>query len=94
MWTKRLRTYAHRRSELLVYLEYQAAICVCGRRIYQREGGKHSPPSVPGSNLTLNQINNEVVMWDRIVRRKRDAKLNIESARAKYPLRDPSLTFR
>ncbi|KAF8597499.1 signal peptidase 22 kDa subunit [Ceratobasidium sp. AG-I] len=39
-------------------------------------------------------MNNEVVMWDRIVRRKRDAKLNIESARAKYPLRDPSLTFR
>ncbi|CAE6397680.1 unnamed protein product [Rhizoctonia solani] len=37
---------------------------------------------------------NEVVVWDRIVRRKRDSKLNIETARAKYPIRDPSLSFR
>ena len=37
---------------------------------------------------------NEVVMWDRIVRRKRDGKLNIEAARAKYPIRDPSLSFK
>ncbi|KAG9125460.1 hypothetical protein FRC07_007502 [Ceratobasidium sp. 392] len=39
-------------------------------------------------------ISNEVVLWDRIVRRKRDSKLNIESARGRYSLKDPSLTFR
>ncbi|QRV94342.1 SPC22 domain-containing protein [Ceratobasidium sp. AG-Ba] len=39
-------------------------------------------------------ISNEVVLWDRIVRRKRDARLNLESARGRYALRDPSLTFR
>ncbi|CAE6413290.1 unnamed protein product [Rhizoctonia solani] len=39
-------------------------------------------------------FSNEVVIWDRIVRRKRDSKLNIEAARAKYPIRDPSLSFR
>ncbi|CAE6360506.1 unnamed protein product [Rhizoctonia solani] len=40
------------------------------------------------------QFSNEVVVWDRIVRRKRDSKLMIEAARAKYPIRDPSLSFR
>ncbi|KAG8678890.1 hypothetical protein FRC08_017399, partial [Ceratobasidium sp. 394] len=39
------------------------------------------------------RITNEVVLWDRIVRRKRDTKLNIESARGRYSLKDPSLTF-
>ncbi|CAE6540436.1 unnamed protein product [Rhizoctonia solani] len=39
-------------------------------------------------------FSNEVVIWDRIVRRKRDSKLMIEAARAKYPIRDPSLSFK
>lgn len=93
-WQNSRWTDVFDRSQPVVYLEYQAIICLCGRGIYKRKGGKYSSLKISGLKLTECQINNEVVIWDRIIRRKRDAKLNIESARAKYSLRDPSLTFR
>lgn len=36
------------------------------------------------------QLDNQVVIWDRIVRRKRDAKINIEGLKNKYAFKDMS----
>lgn len=40
-----------------------------------------------GTNATL-QPNNQIVIWDRIVRRKRDARVNIEGLKNKYAFKD------
>lgn len=40
-----------------------------------------------------NNATHTIVVWDRIVRRKRDAHLSISSGRSKYPLRDLSGKF-
>ncbi|KAF8326640.1 signal peptidase subunit-domain-containing protein [Cantharellus anzutake] len=39
-------------------------------------------------------VKNDVVLWDRIVRRKGDARINIEGAKNKYVFRDFSKSFR
>lgn len=40
------------------------------------------------------QLDNQVVIWDRIVRRKQDAKIRIENGRNKYYLKEHSGSFR
>ncbi|PAV15083.1 signal peptidase [Pyrrhoderma noxium] len=37
---------------------------------------------------------NEIVIWDRIVRRKEDAFIKVSNGRPKYPLRDMARTFK
>ena len=37
---------------------------------------------------------NEVVIWDRIIRRKEDAVIKVANGRPKYPLRDMARTFK
>ncbi|KZW01942.1 signal peptidase 22 kDa subunit [Exidia glandulosa HHB12029] len=39
-------------------------------------------------------VHNEVVIWDRIVRRKEDARLRIADQNNKYPFKDYSTTFK
>lgn len=41
----------------------------------------------------LLQVTNDVVVWDRIVRRKKDAHLKIAGAKNKYAFRDFSRSF-
>lgn len=40
------------------------------------------------------QVKNDVVLWDRIVRRKRDGKIKIKGAKNKYRFRELSTSFR
>ncbi|KAF8586714.1 signal peptidase 22 kDa subunit [Ramaria rubella] len=39
-------------------------------------------------------VKNDIVLWDRIVRRKRDAKLKIKGVKNKYKFRELSTSFR
>ncbi len=40
------------------------------------------------------QVKNNVVLWDRIIRRKEDARINIEGGKNKYVFRDFNQSFR
>lgn len=46
------------------------------------------PPGLPSSaDVSFEQPENQVVLWDRIVRRARDAKINVEGLKNKYAFR-------
>lgn len=38
--------------------------------------------------LMISQVNNTIVLWDRIVRRPEDAKVNVVGARNKYAFKE------
>lgn len=40
------------------------------------------------------QVKNEIVVWDRIVRRKEDAQIHIEDGKNKYAFRELSKSFK
>lgn len=44
-------------------------------------------------NAAVRQVKNEVVIWDRIVRRKEDARLSV-AGRNKYAFRELSASFK
>lgn len=51
------------------------------------------PLEIPSSNWSFLEVNNTVVLWDRIVQRKEDAMIDVVQ-KDKYKLRDLSGSFR
>lgn len=51
-------------------------------------------PVIPNTDLTITQLVNEVVIWDRIVRRRQDARVRIENGQNKYVFKEHSGNFR
>lgn len=90
-------THADRgfRPRTIVPLEHEAAFCVFGGRIYKRKGGEFFlHPNGAYEFLAHGQVSNEVVLWDRIIQRKEDARVNIKGGKNKYIFRDFNKTFR
>lgn len=50
---------------------------------------------IVGEYESANGTKNEIVVWDRIVRRQKDAHIRLQNAKAKYMVRDlkPSLGY-
>jgi hypothetical protein len=47
-----------------------------------------------GADLSGNQPENQVVIWDRIVRNKREARINLSGGKNKYAFKEIAETFK
>ena len=86
------------RSELPLPLEHKTVVCISASRAQQHSSSRRELSTYPTHYAKLradatHKDENAIVIWDRIIRRKEDAHINI-AGKNKYMLRELSSSFK